>query len=312
MKRYVVTGGAGFIGSHLVKRLISDGHKVTVIDDLSTGKIGNLPHSCLFVKGSILDDHALSRCLDEVDGVFHLAAVVSVDICNGDLMRGNNVNLVGSVNVFRIAAERNIPVVYASSAAVYGDTSGGICYEDLLPRPQSPYGAGKFGCELYASVLSNTHNLDTIGLRFFNVYGSGQDPSSPYSGVVSKFVECARNGGEFLIYGDGQQSRDFVFVLDVVQAMTSAMAVLLDKGNQKISEVINVCTGRSINLLELVRILSELVNGTRSSVVFHKPKTGDIRYSVGDCSRMRARLSLLSTITVEVGLETILNCVGDV
>ena len=306
MKRYIVTGGAGFIGSHLVKRLISDGNEVTVIDDLSTGKIGNVPPSCLFVEGSILDDHALSRCPDEVDGVFHLAAVVSVDICNGDLMRGNNVNSVGSLNVFRMAAQRKIPVVYASSAAVYGDTSGEICHEESLPRPQSPYGAGKFSCELYASALSNTHSLDSIGLRFFNVYGPGQDPLSPYSGVVSKFIERCRNSRPFIIYGDGQQSRDFIFVLDVVQAMTRVMAALRDKKDHKISEVINVCTGHSIDLLELVRILNGLMNDGRSSIVYHQPRAGDIRFSVGDYSRMRARLGMLSTIPIKTGIETIL------
>ena len=194
MALYLITGGCGFIGSHLAEDLLAQGHSVRVIDNLSTGKISNLPASrvptdCELVIGDITDKARLEQCFDGVDYCFHLAAIASVQLSNEDWAGTHQVNLTGSINVFDAARMRQVPVVYASSAAVYGDNAESPLTESAVLRPLTAYGADKLGSELHARVASFVHSVPTTGLRFFNVYGPRQDSSSPYSGVISIFAE---------------------------------------------------------------------------------------------------------------------------
>ena len=244
MARYLVTGGAGFIGSHLVEALIADGHLVRVLDDLSSGRIENLPHGVDLITADVTEQRAVRRALSDVDGCFHLAAIASVERCRHEWLRSHKVNLAGTITVFEEACRaqkalgRPLPVVYASSAAVYGNTSEIPISEAAPTRPINAYGVDKLGCELHAAVASRIHKLQAVGLRFFNVYGPRQDPHSPYSGVISVFCQRILRGAPLEIHGDGSQVRDFVYVRDVVNALRRAMDAAAPA-----AQVFNVCTG---------------------------------------------------------------------
>ena len=225
-RRALVTGGAGFIGRALAARLLREGAEVTVLDDLSSGDASRLDRGARLMEGSVTDPGRVAEAMAGADAVFHLAAIASVARCNEDLAASHRVNLGGFVNVLEAAAarEQRPALVYASSAAVYGDNPETPLREDARPRPLSPYGADKLGCELHASAAATVLGLRSTGLRFFNVYGPGQDPGSPYSGVISRFHRAATLGEGVTIFGDGGQTRDFVFVDDVVEALLSAAA----------------------------------------------------------------------------------------
>jgi UDP-glucose 4-epimerase len=307
MNRYLVTGGAGFIGSKLALSLLQQGKDVTILDNLSSGKIENVPSACHFVKGCISDNELIEKVVCEADGVFHLAAVVSVQMCNDDIHGAHDTNVNGTLKVFKAASEANVPVVYASSAAVYGDPGGSICREVLRSVPKSPYGAGKLSCENYAHAMAYTHQLNSIGLRFFNVYGPGQDPHSPYSGVISRFTECVQARRPFLIYGDGHQSRDFVFVDDIIRALCRAMELIVGRASLPRAEVLNVCTGEATSLLNLVSLIQRLTNSSELGVEFNAERSGDIRFSCGDCEAMSTILRLTEMTCLEDGLSKMLN-----
>lgn len=280
MARYLVTGGAGFIGSHLVENLLRMGSDVRVLDNLSTGSRQNIPPDTDFILADVRDAEAVRNALIGVDGCFHLAAVASVQAANADWLGTHQTNLSGAISVFEgaLRAEQGpLPLVYASSAAVYGDARRLPLTERAPTRPITAYGADKLGCELHAAAAARTHGVGSVGLRFFNVYGPRQDPRSPYSGVISIFAERALRGAELTIFGDGAQTRDFVYVGDVCKALWAAML-----GNRPgESLVANVCTGKETSVSELAASIRRLT-GSHGEIAFAPKRPGDIRRSVGD------------------------------
>lgn len=283
MAAYLVTGGCGFIGSHLVDALLSAGHTVRILDDLSTGKRENVPAADDIVIGDVSDAAVVADAMQGVDGCFHLAAIASVQRSNEEWALTHRVNLTGTVNVFDAARQAKnggpIPVVYASSAAVYGDNPAVPLAENAEKRPLTAYGADKLGCEQHARVAGNVHGVPTTGFRFFNIYGPRQDPGSPYSGVISIFADRLASGQVATVHGDGGQRRDFVYVGDCVRFVMAGM----DKASVD-ADVFNVCTGTPSSLLDLIAALSDA--GRRDLAVQYGPaRIGDIRDSFGDAAK---------------------------
>ncbi|MFM8754247.1 MAG: NAD-dependent epimerase/dehydratase family protein [Phenylobacterium sp.] len=307
-RRALVTGGAGFIGRALAARLLREGAEVTVLDDLSSGDASRLDRGARLMEGSVTDPGRVAEAMAGADAVFHLAAIASVARCNEDLAASHRVNLGGFVNVLEAAAarEQRPALVYASSAAVYGDNPETPLREDARPRPLSPYGADKLGCELHASAAATVLGLRSTGLRFFNVYGPGQDPGSPYSGVISRFHRAATLGEGVTIFGDGGQTRDFVFVDDVVETLLSAAS----RERGEAAEVLNVCTGRETTVLDLAARLARLTGKTMP--VAHAPaRPGDIRRSSGDPARLEAILGRRPGTDLTAGLAQLVERGGD-
>jgi UDP-glucose 4-epimerase len=304
MGRYLVTGGCGFIGSHLVESLERDGHEVRVLDDLSTGKREQIAPSVELLVGDVADASLVRRAMAGVDGCFHLAAIASVERGNLDWLGTHATNLTGAIAVFDAARRPGvpgIPTVYASSAAVFGDEPT-LPLTELAPvRPLSAYGADKLGCELHARVAGMVHGVPTAGLRFFNVYGPRQDPKSPYSGVISIF--CDRLGARrpITIFGDGLQTRDFVYVADVVASLRAAMAGLTTVK----TSIYNVCTGRSTSVVDLAQIIAGLC-GIAPDITFAPPRAGEIRASLGSPARLKAELGVECRTPIADGLRATL------
>ena len=300
MSTYLVTGGCGFIGSHLVDALIAAGHSVRILDDLSTGKLANKPQKADLIRGDVSDERKVAKAMSQVDGCFHLAAIASVERGNLDWIGTHRTNLTGAITVFdaarRAKAGGSVPVVYASSAAVYGDNTNIPLAETEAGKPLSAYGADKLGCEQHAFVAGKVHGVPTCGLRFFNAYGPRQDPASPYSGVISIFCNRLKAGQEVTIFGDGQQTRDFIFVGDVVRALLAAMERASTEGN-----VYNVCTGRRTSVLELVHTIAGILD-TTVSPNFSPSRAGDIRASLGDPLRARQALKFEAQTDLRTGL----------
>ncbi len=307
MAAYLVTGGAGFIGSHLCHALRARGDSVRVLDDFSSGKRENLPDGVELITGDVADPDSVRRAVDGGDGCFHLAAIASVERGVTDWLGTHRANLTGTIAVFdavrRLPAKP--PVVYASSAAVYGDAAPPIA-EDFCPHPLSAYGADKYGCELHARVASHVHGIATVGLRFFNIYGPRQDPASTYSGVISIFCEKLRRGAPIDIFGDGEQTRDFVFVADAVAALLGAMR-LRPAG----APVFNVCTGIPTSVLALARTIAELA-GTDLDARHRPPRAGEIRHSAGSPASARAALGLAQPVPLRAGLAAVLRWLSGV
>ncbi len=302
MAFYLVTGGAGFIGSHLCHALVARGDGVRVLDDLSTGHLENLPPGVEFRQGDIADPVAAQAAMDGVDGCFHLAAIASVERGTTDWTGTHRANLSGTIELFDAIRRQGskLPVVYASSAAVYGDAQTIPIAETADRNPLSAYGADKLGCELHAKVASHVHGIPTVGFRFFNVYGPRQDPRSPYSGVISIFCERIGRGSPIAIYGDGSQTRDFVHVSDVVAALLGGMAL-----RPADAPVFNVCTGIATSVLDLAHLIASLV-GNRLDHTFQPPRAGEIRHSLGDPTRLRATLQPDEPVKLRDGLREVL------
>lgn len=306
---YLVTGGCGFIGSHLVDRLLAGGARVRVLDDLSTGRRENLDGAAELILGDVADRAALRAAMADVDGCFHLAAVASVARCHSDWAATHRVNLSASVDLFDLARPdmRDVPVVYASSAAVYGDNPALPLDETARPRPASAYGADKLACELHAYAGAVAHGLRSTGLRFFNVYGPRQDPRSPYSGVISIFRDRLARGEPITIHGDGTQSRDFVAVADVVEMLIRAMARLHGCAHGAgTAEVVNVCTGEATPITRLAAELARLA-GQRTAIRHTDPRPGDIRHSCGSPARAQALLGYRPRVALATGLADLVN-----
>ena len=302
MARYLVTGGAGFIGSHLVDALVADGHFVRVLDDLSSGRIENLPCGVDLVTADVTEQGAVRRAIGDVDGCFHLAAIASVERGQREWLRSHKVNLAGTITVFEEACRaqkalgRPLPVVYASSAAVYGNISDIPIAEGAPTRPVSAYGIDKLGCELHAGVAGYIHQLHSVGLRFFNVYGPRQDPHSPYSGVISIFCQRILRGAPIEIHGDGNQVRDFVYVGDAVNALRRAIALAT-----YIPQVYNICTGIETNIFQLGTIIGEM-QGAPFTPRYTPVRAGDLRVSVGDPRRAREMINFSAETSLKRGL----------
>ena len=304
MKTYVVTGGAGFIGSHLADALLAAGHNVRVVDDFSTGKRGNLDPRCVVLEGDVRDVALQRRAMEGASGCFHLAAIASVERTNRDWVGTHGVNQGGTVAVLDAArAAGGLPVVYASSAAVYGDVGGAVAQEAMEPKPLTAYGVDKFGSELHARIGYHLHGVPSLGMRFFNVYGPRQDPHSPYSGVISIFARRAQAGETLVVNGDGQQTRDFIHVADVVAHLMAAMTLLHRAPQQA---VLNVCTGRSVTVLELAEQMLRAI-GAGSERIAHGPaRSGDIRLSFGTADAAVALLGLRAKVGLTDGLQELM------
>jgi len=300
MARYLVTGGCGFIGSHLTDALIGLGHSVRILDNMSTGRIENKHPAADLLEGDVSDAPVVARAMDGMDACFHLAAIASVEQSNIDWIGTHRTNLTGTITVFDAArrARPNVPtpVVYASSAAVYGGNQDVPLNEMSATHPISAYGADKLGSEMHGFAAWHVHGVPTRGLRFFNVYGPRQDPNSPYSGVISIFCDRLKANRGITIFGDGHQSRDFIFVGDVVQALLSAMEYATAG-----AQVHNVCTGRPTSIRELATAVAEIL-GVAADIYFAPPRQGDIRFSFGDPSRAREALGFTARTSLVGGL----------
>jgi UDP-glucose 4-epimerase len=303
-QRYLITGGCGFIGSHLVDALIANGSRVVVLDDLSTGRRNNLARAAELIVGDVRDQALLARAAEGCSGIFHLAAIASVPKCTQQWHDSHSINLSASIGVFELAASLNIPVVYASSSAIYGDVERTPIGEDDPKLPISAYGADKYAMELHAIAGARTRGLRSFGLRFFNIYGPRQDPGSPYSGVIAIFMRRALDGTPIIIHGSGEQVRDFVYVADAVEACRAAMERL--QGERTASaEISNVCTGKATSIQMLAATISHLAKP--DLLVSNGPvRAGDIMRSVGDPRRLAGVLGLKPSTTLQDGLRAIL------
>jgi len=307
--RYLVTGGCGFIGSHLAHALIESGHQVRILDDLSTGYRAHAPAGADLLVGDITCTDTVAHAVSNVDGCFHLAAIASIERCHRAWRAAHEVNLGGTITVLdacRNHATGAIPVVYASSSAVYGNQTTMPLSETSVPQILSTYGADKLGCELHARAAAQVFALPTVGLRLFNVYGPRQQPDSPYAGVIAAFGQRILTGEPLTMFGDGQQVRDFVYVGDAVRCFVAAMehATRLQG-----AAVLNVCSGKPTSVNQLVALLSTIAG--RTPIVHHHPdRRGDIRTSLGDPSRCAATLGIEPTTELAAGLRETLEWLG--
>lgn len=300
---YAITGGAGFIGSHLADALLGAGYGVRVIDDFSTGRIENVDRRCEVIRGDVCDPAVVRRALLGTSGCFHLAAIASVVRANNDWLGTHRVNLGGFINVMDTARQMGgLPVVYASSAAVYGRTDG-VASEDTPPSPMTAYGADKLGCELHAKAGALVHGISSLGFRFFNVYGPRQDPFSPYSGVISIFAQALSAGRQIQVHGSGQQTRDFIFVSDIVDNLVAGMTALTENRwtEDRAGLVLNACTGRETSILRLAQTLASLLD-CEPNVAMGPARPGDIVRSVGSPALAEATLGLSARTTLRDGL----------
>jgi nucleoside-diphosphate-sugar epimerase len=305
---YLITGGAGFIGSHIAEALLERGGKVRVFDNLSSGHLENLAafkDRVEFVKGDVRDAIALSQAMKGVRYVYHEAALVSVFDSVERPLDNNDINITGTLNVLRAAKAAGAQrLLIASSAANYGNNPALPKREDMLPEPESPYAIGKIVGEYYLRIFSSLYGLETVSLRYFNVFGPRQDPRSMYSGVISKFTDVLAKGQTPTIFGDGGQTRDFVFVKDVVQA--NILAMHSDKVGK--GEVFNVGTGRKASLLDLLDALCDAF-GVKVQPVFKEARAGDIRHSLSDITKIRTTLGYEPKYTLHQGLKELVDSV---
>jgi UDP-glucose 4-epimerase len=301
----LVTGGAGFIGSHLVEALARQGRCVRILDDLSTGLRANLAHiqaAPELIEGDVGDAATVDRVMKGVGVVFHLAALASVQRSVEKPGDTHRVCATGTLNVLDAARRAGVRrVVYAASSSAYGIPTGDVQTELDPIQPLSPYAAAKLAGELYAQSFTATYGLETVRLRFFNIFGPRQRADSPYSGVIALFTAALTAGRTPTIFGDGLQSRDFTFVTDVVQALTRAAETPTASG-----QVYNIGTGRGTNLLELVAALNRQL-GTNIAPQFAPARAGDVRHSRADISRARRELGYEPAVTFEGGLSQTLH-----
>lgn len=292
----LVTGGCGFIGSNLAEEL-SKTHEVVVLDNLATGSFDNIKGMDVeFVEGNVTDSDLLQDLFQGVDYVLHQAAVVSVPESIKDPLKANEVNAKGTLNVLLAARHNGVrKVVNASSCAVYGDTDELPLKEVTSPRPKSPYSVTKLTAEYYCNVFTELYGLKTASLRYFNVYGPRQDPDSDYAAAIPKFMIKVLNGESPVIYGDGEQTRDFIFVRDVVKANIMAM-------ESEESGVFNVATGRRVSINELASLIIKL-SGNDLSPVHDEPRKGDILHSYGDANKIREKIGFEPFYELGEGLK---------
>jgi nucleoside-diphosphate-sugar epimerase len=298
----LVTGGAGFIGSHLAATLAERGARVRVIDDLSTGHLENLEEiggEVDFVKASLADEAATMRALEGVELVFHEAAIPSVPRSVENPRETHMACVEATFSLLLAARERGVRrVVYAASSSAYGDQPTLPKTEAMRPEPLSPYAVAKLVGEYYCQVFSRTYNLETVCLRYFNVFGPRQDPSSQYSGVISRFISALQGGGQPVIYGDGEQSRDFTYISNVVDA--NLRAAETKKG---IGHVINIANGDRITLNQLFSVLKNITGRTDATAEYREPRAGDVRHSLADITRAREMLGYEPRVGLEEGLR---------
>jgi len=298
----LVTGGAGFIGHHLARALVERGDDVVVVDDLSSGSPSRLEpvlERITFVEGSIIEPATLDRAMAGVEAVFHEAALASVARSIADPGLTNEVNVAGTIEVLLAAARHRVRrVVFAGSSAVYGTPAQMPCSEDQRAAPTSPYGVSKLAGELYLHALGSSLGLETVALRYFNVYGPGQDPASEYAAVIPKFVTAVTRGERPTIFGDGSISRDFIYIADVVAANLLAASASSPSGL-----TCNIATGSATTLLELLAEVGAAA-GVKVEPLYGPPRVGDIRTSVADVETARRMLGFQATVALHDGIAT--------
>ena len=299
--RFVVTGGAGFIGSNTVEELVHRGHSVVVLDDLSAGKEDNLAEvrtKITFIKGSITDIEIVRKAMHEAEYVLHLAARTSVPRSVKDPIETNKINIDGMLNVLVAARDAKVKrLVFAASSSAYGETPTLPKTEEMQPAPISPYGVTKLVGELYAQVFGRCYGLENVCLRYFNIFGPRQDPSSPYSGVLAKFCTAFLEDGQPVIFGDGEQTRDFTYVENAVQANLLACEAPNVSG-----KVFNIGTGLRSSLNQTVDLLRK-ISEKPLEVKYDPPRDGDIRDSLADISQARNFLGYNPQVGFEEGLR---------
>ena len=305
MKRTVVTGGAGFIGSHLAEELASRGYYVVILDDLSTGRTENIEvllqnKDVQFVQGSITNLPLLHKLFQGVESVFHQAAIPSVPRSIENPLLSHEVNVTGTLNVLLAARDNHVKkVIYASSSSVYGDTPTLPKREDMPPNPQSPYAVTKLAGEYYCRAFQEVYGLPSVCLRYFNVYGPRQDPNSQYAAVIPRFISRVSQGEPPVIYGDGEQTRDFTFVRDAVEANILA-------AESEATGVFNTGRGEKISINQLAELIITLA-GSNLKPVHSTPRPGDIGHSLADISKAKA-FGYTPRYDLEQGLRKLLLC----
>ncbi len=298
----LVTGGAGFVGSHIASALVTTGARVRIIDDLSTGYRENITEiggDIDFVQGSLADESLLNKALEDVELVFHEAAIPSVPRSVENPRQTHVASVDATFSLLLAARDKKVRrVVYAASSSVYGDQPTLPKSETMLPDPLSPYAVAKLVGEYYCQVFTRVYKLETVSLRYFNVFGPRQDPSSQYSGVISRFIAALLSGQTPVIYGDGEQSRDFTYVDNVVQA--NLKAAQTSKG---VGSVINIANGQRITLNELLRELKDLTGRASVNAVYEDSRPGDVLHSLADISRARELLGFEPQVGLREGLR---------
>jgi len=298
----LVTGGAGFIGSHIAAALVASGARVRIMDDLSTGYSENLVEisgDIDFVKASAADETALTRTLEDVELVFHEAAIPSVPGSVENPRQTHIASVDSTFSLLLASREKKVRrMIYAASSSAYGDQPTLPKSEDMLPNPLSPYAVAKLVGEYYCQVFTRVYNLETISLRYFNVFGPRQDPSSQYSGVISSFIAALLSDQKPVIYGDGEQSRDFTYVTNVVEANLKAAET--DKG---IGSIINIANGQRISLNQLLQEIKDLTGKVDKKADYQEPRAGDVLHSLADISRARELLGFEPRVGLREGLQ---------
>jgi UDP-glucose 4-epimerase len=300
--KILVTGGAGFIGSHLVDRLLQEGLEVTVIDDLSSGNLENIRHHLgkkdfHFIHGDIQNFNLIKKTAKEADALFHEAAALSWANSRENLLHLNQVNVNGTLTLLKACLDSNIKrFIYASSAAIYGETDIQPQHEDLTPKPISPYGVSKYSAEQYVQMFQKLYGLETVCLRYFNVYGPRQT-HGPYSGVITNFINRISKNEPPIIYGNGEQTRDFVNIKDVINANTLALA---KKG--AVGEVFNIGTGVATRIKELAEILQQIMNKPDIKPIYADSRPADIQHSCANINKAKKILGYEPKIPLRKGL----------
>src|SRR5215216_4477820 len=298
----LVTGGAGFIGSHIASALAADGARVRILDDLSTGHRENIDEiggDIDFIQGSVADEELLNRALEDVELVFHEAAIPSVPRSVEAPRQTHIASVDGTFSLLVAARDRGVRrVVYAASSSAYGDQPTLPKSEEMRPDPLSPYAVAKLVGEYYCRAFTRVYGLETVSLRYFNVFGPRQDPGSQYSGVVSRFISALTTGERPVIYGDGEQSRDFTYIDNVVAANLSAAAAPEAPG-----KVINVANGQQITLNQLLAELKDLTGKQDVTAEYREPRVGDVKHSLADNTRARQFLGYESKVGLREGLQ---------
>ena len=304
MAIYLVTGGAGFIGSHITEAIVSRGETVRVLDDFSTGKRANLAHvpAVEIVEGDVRDAESVARAAAGTDYIIHQAAQVSVSRSMVDPAATNDINVNGTLNVLAAAQKHGVRrVVMASSCSVYGDNDELPLQESAVTLPLSPYAASKLIGEVYCQTFYRAYGVPTVCLRYFNVYGPRQDPNGDYAAVIPKFAQRMKRGQSPIIYGDGSQTRDFVYVGDVVRAN-----LLACERDEAVGQVLNVASGRAVSLLNLVAAFNEL-GPTQFDPQFEAARPGDIKHSRGNGAKLAALLDFQPATSLATGLQHVWN-----
>jgi UDP-glucose 4-epimerase len=309
-KKALVTGGAGFIGSHICEALVEKGYHLTIVDNLSSGSLQNISYvlkhpEVQFVQASITDLPSIKAHFKGVDFVFHQAAIASVPRSVDDPAASNETNITGTLNVLLAARDSGVrKVIYASSSAVYGDEPSLPKREDMLPDPQSPYALTKLAGEYYCSIFAKVYGLPTVSLRYFNVYGPRQNPNSQYAAVIPKFIQSISEGKAPIIYGDGEQTRDFAYVVDVVAANIRA-------AESDAEGIYNIGCGKKISINDLSAIILRKMGPDRVKPEYREERSGDIKHSLADINKARS-FGYIPRYSLEKGIsETLKNFKAD-